>query len=791
MAQTDESKIEEYLAQFATYHLTPAGQNVLRGYFRYLMQDKMRAIPYNFLVQADSDSRGLGFSLKLISVVEEITGRTLKAERFFESIILDKPLMEKYAQCDAVVVGRCIPDSDYYPSDDDTSGDKAAKRQYDFRWDRLMDYFDSHPDKLVIMYGQRQILNGRIRNNSRLYYRFFRNRITLGNMNEEEVLYLLYRRIAAKIGRTSAKFKEDLQEYVYTVYPRAELKNTEFVDDLFNWMVTLTFQNAPDCSSFSSASIPFYHRNASFESINREFQDLVGLESVKETFRDIGMLCQNLPSEGEKPYLHMVFRGNPGTGKTTVARLMAKLLSSMGVIRRNHVEEVMASDLLGFYTGQTAPKVRSILDRAAEGVLIIDEAYLLNPDSGQGYTHSFREECLGVLLKAMEQRTNPVIIFAGYPKEMESFLKSNPGLASRIGYDITFEDYSIEQLLDIFGTMCRRAGYRYDGETLDAVERKLISLRYEENFGNARTVETVFNQSVIECLRADPAGRKILPEHVVVKKDLKTIDELQEQLERMVGLRDAKRIILEQVKSNRFARETGKPLPTSNNMIFVGNPGTGKTTTAKLCAEMFFTIGTSKSPRTKMISAKDLFVSNVAEKFNDICRETMGGVLFIDEIYLLRSNPYKCAEVLSVMLELLESRKEDISFILAGYEKEMETFLAENPGLRSRFPITVRFADFTEDELCQIFLQNCEDGGMKVSDGAVERFRKVIRKQMRSDDFGNGRTVRNVYEMAFRRHAVNYFSSGRNLDPATFTADDIPEPDEIGAHGPRIGFSAN
>jgi len=790
MDQQTEAKIEEYLTEFDTYHLSPASKDELRGYFRYLMQDKIRSIPYRFLVQAETDARGLGFAQKLLEVVEIITSRSPLVERFNESVLLDKPLADRYAKCDAMLVGGCLEDRKYYPQDGDSSSDMTNKRDYDYRWDRIMNYFDGRPEKLFVVYAPRQIVQGRIRRNSRMYHRFLRHHITVGNMTEEEILNLLLKRISSRIGKCTPDFEESLREYVYTVYPKADLKNVEFVDDLFAWMVSLTFQKSKDCSYFSANSIPFYHRNASFDSIDREFQSLVGLDEVKETFRNIGMLCQNMSDSGERPYLHMVFRGNPGTGKTTVARLMAKLLSSMTVIRRSHVEEVMASDLLGFYTGQTAPKVEAVLERAAGGVLVIDEAYLLNADSGQGYSHSFREECIGVLLKAMERRTDPVIIFAGYPKEMDAFLKSNPGLSSRIGYDITFADYSTEQLLEIFRSMCQKADYQCGQDTLAAVERKITSLRYEEHFGNARSVENVFNQSVIECLRSDPDSRLILPEHIVVKKDLKTIQELQEQLNSMVGIENAKRTVLEQIMSNRFAREQGKPLPASNNMIFVGSAGTGKTTTAKLCAEMLFSIGAAKSPRTKMISAKDLYVQDVAEKLNQICQETMGGVLFIDEIYLLQSSPYKCAEVVSVLLELLESRKEDLSFILAGYDEQMEEFLSENQGLRSRFPITVHFDDFTEDELCRIFVQNCENGGMGVSQDALDRFRTVIRREMKKDNFGNGRTVRNIYEQAFRRHAVNYYQHSGDPDPAVITADDIDELTDVNGSGPRIGFSA-
>ncbi len=782
----DAVYIYNCMQQFEEYHLSNTGKSELRGFFRYLCQSSIKDIPYHFLIQADSDNLGIEFGRKIINAAAKIKCISPEVESFTEAQLLSRPDKEKYDKCDVLEVGNALDDSSYFLSDYDSSEEKTRKQDYPSRWNAIMDYFDQHPNKLVIMYAPKDIAQGRIKNNTRMYYRFFKHRIVIGNMDEYEILENLMKRIDNANINYSALFPDQLKEYVQTVYPKAELKNTEFVDDLFNWMIALSFQNLGDGSYFNDKSIPFYHHQKTFDELNSDIQHLIGLEEVKQTFQDIGMLCQSLNDTETKPFLHMVFRGNPGTGKTTVAHHIARLLNTMGVTRTSNVVEVMVGDLIAAYSGQTPLKVQRAIDRAKGGVLFIDEAYLLNPESS-GSTDTYREECIGTLLKAMENKTDPIVIFSGYPDRMDDFIKNNPGLVSRIGYNIVFKDYSNEQLVDIFRSMCERSGYTYDQLTLEAVSQKIKALRYEENFGNARTVENIFSQAAIECLRSNPKSRFITKDHIVISKDIKSIDELQSELDCLVGIESAKQIIRQQMLSNRFAREQGKKLPTSNNMVFVGNAGTGKTTTARLCAEMLFSIGVAKSPRVKLISARDLYVHDVTKKLNEICDDVMGGVLFIDEIYLLQINEYKCTEIISVLLDILEQKKEDLTLILAGYENQMAAFLDANQGLKSRFPITVHFRDFTEDELCEIFVKLCEGSEMMASFDALDRFRNVIRDAMQRENFGNGRTVRNIFENAFRKHAYRYYSE-RNVDPDCFSAEDIDDPAEIDDRKRAIGF---
>ncbi len=772
------------IREYEDYNLSEIGKKELYGFFSYLRQNKMKGIPYHFLIRSETDKQGTNFAMKLAEHIKEFKGNHLKTETMPERLLFSGA--ERCKNADIVIVNDPLANDRYYLNDNLSASEISKREEYNHIWDMIMKFFGNNPSKVFIMVAPNDIIQGRIRKNPDMYYRFFRHRIYIGDMSVETIYERMMKKINATIPGKTASFEEDFREYIYTVYPRADLKGEEFIEDLFQWMISNTFQHYGNCNYFSRKSIPYYIRNESYEQLELLFDQLVGLENVKETLHDIGLLCHNIENGEKAPFLHMAFKGNPGTGKTTVARFVARLLSSMHVIKRNIVVEVMTSDLLGQYLGQTAPKVESKLKEAEGGILFIDEAYLLNPSTGVK-SNSYREECIGTLIKGMEARTNPVIIFAGYPDEMDELLKSNPGLRSRIGYVVDFEDYSDDQLVEIFVNRCVKEGYDYNEQTLEAVKQKITALRYEDSFGNARTVENIFSQAVIECLRADAESRMILAEHIKIRKDIRSYEELQEELDSKVGIVAAKKIITEQVLSNRFCKEQKKKLPSSNNMVFVGNPGTGKTTIAKLFSELLFSVGVAKSPRTKMVSAKDLYAQNVAEKMNEICRETMGGVLFIDEIYMLQSTPYVCTEVVSVLLDILENKKEDLTVILAGYEKEMEQFLQENPGLRSRFPITVHFDDFNKEELYQIFEQNCADGGMKVDPEAKQKFEEVIELEMKKDNFSNGRTVRNIYEQAFRNHAVHFYS-GVDSRSDCIAPKDIEESVNIDSKPRVIGF---
>ena len=222
--------------------------------------------------------------------------------------------------------------------------------------------------------------------------------------------------------------------------------------------------------------------------MKREVRDLINLASVEQLRRQHGLPTADMS-------LHMVFTGNPGTGKTTIARLMARIYHSLGLLSRGQLVEVDRSGLVAGYVGQTALKTRKVIDAALGGVLFIDEAYALNG----GGANDFGQEAIDTLLKAMEDhRDDLVVIAAGYDGLMEDFIRSNPGLESRFNRFLHFDDYTADELLAIFRMQCGKGCYTLD-PAAEAPLRALLEERMKDAgaFGNARGVRNLFEQILV------------------------------------------------------------------------------------------------------------------------------------------------------------------------------------------------------------------------------------------------------------------------------------------------------
>lgn len=262
------------------------------------------------------------------------------------------------------------------------------------------------------------------------------------------------------------------------------------------------------------------------ETLEELDHDLVALYEVKRRIREIASLLvidrlrRLIGLEAEAPTLHMVFTGNPGTGKTTVATMMGKILFRLGYVRKGHLVSVTRDDLVGQYIGHTAPKTREVIKRAMGGVLFIDEAYsIYRLDNERDYG----QEAVEMLLQVMEnERQDIVVVMAGYKKQMDRFFSDVPGLSSRIAHHIDFPDYSVEELMDIARLMTEQQRYRFSPDGEKAFEEYLAARRTQPRFANGRSVRNALDRArmrqAIRLYDAAEQGRHL------TKKDLVTLE---------------------------------------------------------------------------------------------------------------------------------------------------------------------------------------------------------------------------------------------------------------------------
>ena len=242
-----------------------------------------------------------------------------------------------------------------------------------------------------------------------------------------------------------------------------------------------------------------YDQSNIAETLGQLDRDLVGLTPVKTRIREIAALLlveaarRSIGIQADPPSLHMSFTGNPGTGKTTVARRMADVLHRLKYIRRNHVVTVSRDDLVGQFIGHTAPKTKEIIKKAMGGVLFIDEAYYLyRPENERDYG----QEAIEILLQMMEDnRDDLVVILAGYKERMNTFFRSNPGIASRIAHHIDFPDYSADELYEIAQIMVGTMNYRFDTEGAEVLREYIVRRMRQPRFGNARSIRNAIDRA--------------------------------------------------------------------------------------------------------------------------------------------------------------------------------------------------------------------------------------------------------------------------------------------------------
>jgi len=501
---------------------------------------------------------------------------------------------------------------------------------------------------------------------------------------------------------------------------------------LIPFKIGQSFQKEDAPRSFSSTNKESHAAEIkpelTFEEAVKELDDLIGLTEVKSSIHEYADYLQFLKIRKEKGIkesgnlrIHSVFTGNPGTGKTTVARMLGKIYKSIGILSSGHLHEVDRSSLVAQYIGQTAPLVKEQIKKARGGILFIDEAYSLSRKDDE---KDFGHEVIEIILKEMSDGPGDlVVIVAGYPGPMEDFLQSNPGLRSRFNNFIVFPDYTPDELLAIAKYSAHKQEVEIEDNALAVLYKHIVDAYRDRNnqFGNARYVNSILSEakmnmglrvmkdknrktftkkslSTITLSDLQDIFEKSSREQVLLPVDEALLTDTLDELNKLIGLCEIKNEINELVKLVRYYREIGKDIHSafSLHVVFTGNPGTGKTTVARLLVRIYKALGILERGQVVECDRESLvagFVGQTAIKTAEKIDQAIGGGLFIDEAYSLAKggdNDFG-REAIETLLKRMEDNRSKFAVIAAGYPAEMLEFIHSNPGLKSRFDKTFSF----------------------------------------------------------------------------------------------------
>lgn len=521
-----------------------------------------------------------------------------------------------------------------------------------------------------------------------------------------------------------------------------------------------------------------------------ELMNLTGQHAIKKFIHELVAavkLNQERKSRGiaqaDELNFHLAFTGNPGTGKTRVAELLGKIFAGLGLLSSGHIHTVERTDLVAGFIGQTAGKTKAEIDKALNGVLFIDEAYTLARE--KEVTGDFGQEVIETLLNEMKDPTKRfIVIVSGYPREMEFFLNSNPGLKSRFNHTIQFSDYSPAELIEIGMNFIHRKELFIEEGAKKALFEKCVDAyrNRDKTFGNARFVKGLIDEAMMHQaarLAAMPDLKK-LPQRTLLtlteedfskvfqqfqsafvrlQVDEPQLRDLLNQVHKLVSIRNVKNEINELISLVRYYNSIGRDIwkKFSLHSVFTGNPGTGKTTVARLLSQIYKSLGILERGHLVECDRSSLvagYIGQTAIKTAALIEQAKGGILFIDEAYALTKpaeNDFG-AEAIETILKRMEDDRGKFGVIVAGYTEEMKYFLDANPGLRSRFDQTFFFEDFSAEEILEITRRLFRDVQLTMSTEAEAHIKAYLDSICARRDryFGNAREARKIVQQGER-----------------------------------------
>jgi SpoVK/Ycf46/Vps4 family AAA+-type ATPase len=544
-----------------------------------------------------------------------------------------------------------------------------------------------------------------------------------------------------------------------------------------------------------------------------ELDAMIGLDGVKDQVRQLKASVEaarrraHAGYQTDMPMQHFVFLGPPGTGKTSVARIIAKIYYAFGLLETPSVLEAQRADLVGEYLGATAIKTNELVEEALGGVLFIDEAYSLVND-GEGHSDRFGNEAVQALLKrAEDDRDRLVIILAGYDRQMEDFLASNPGLNSRFAIRIRFAGYSPAELLALARAALAQRGESLDPDAGPALARMMEDVgrrRLADDLGNGRFVRSLLEKAGqardvrVMARQEEPASADLVTlEAVDLERafaeltsrfrgytEAPTLDSALAELDELIGLEPVKRQVHEIAAQLRVARlrdaQGLASQPPARHFVFTGPPGTGKTTVARILGRIFAALGLLVRPEVVEAHRADLVgehLGSTAIKTGKLIDSALGGVLFIDEAYSLYNPGYSGgdaygAEAVATLLKRAEDDRDRLVIVLAGYTADMDRFLRSNPGLSSRFGTRIAFPSYTPAELASIAEVVAEQAGDSFDPDALPVLEEIFQQAWdrgRIDELGNGRFARSLFERACAARDLRVAELGEQASAADLT----------------------
>ena len=777
---------------------------------------------YTYL-RSRKDIANVRISVNAIVIGETGTGKTALAEilrdYFYQHKIIEKP---KLTMVDAVDYQRFVDKWDdnikkakdgilFFDNVQKLLPDKYSNQVNPL--DKLfveMDKWEDNP--IVIISGLTKGLEDFLESNPAVANRF-KYTFRMPTPGYQELTDICKLNLRIKYGITEFSEEADSQLLRFFKY-QVKIKDETFgnghlatktSEDIFTQFIS----RGADAKQVEKSDIKGYvPEERSVEDILKDLDTYIGMDEVKAAVKEMAYSVQNAMQraqrglgEQEKMSMHIILTGNPGTGKTTIARKLGEILAAIGYLDSGHVVEVDRAKMVSQYQGETPKVVDALCDKAKGGILFVDEAYTLAPVSVSGDRDAQGAQALEKLMKRMEDdRGQFIVIAAGYRTEMENLFRVNPGFRSRFNYFLDIKDYSPAELYQIMQVFAKQKKYIFSPEA-EALTKKMITEMYnsrDKDFANGRTMRTLFDQickKQAQRLQGVDISSMSNEELMTIKQEdvpyeapkSVNVGDCLKKLDGLVGLGGVKKEISNltaflnlQIRRGETNTFQGK------HYVFTGNPGTGKTTVARIMADIFKTLGVVsrgqlvEADRAKLVAG---YSGQTAIKTNQLVDQALGGVLFIDEAYTLKSSDGDTfgAEAIDTLLKRLEDDRGKFICIVAGYTDQMHDFIDTNPGLKSRFTQTIHFDDYTPDELTEIFLHLAEGKNFTVDEdthAAIHRqFEQLYLR--RDKNFGNAREARRIFNEAVERQSQRLVKlmgdpGFKESDMYSLTKEDLP-----------------